>query len=135
MSDEITWTCDVCGEPVLDGDGYVHVSETDRATYRRDAAVWKARRPAPTGGPLDGLLDGGDLSAMPEWVRWLVHHAACNPRPNDVDTWIPVEQVRTPAGLLSWTLHLMGQCNTAEETDWISFVYRALHRNGINTRR
>ncbi|SKM39397.1 Uncharacterised protein [Mycobacteroides abscessus subsp. abscessus] len=130
---DLIWVCDVCGKPVRDGAGYIHVSDADRAEYRRNLTAWESKRPTPTGGPLDGLRSGGGLMTYPEGAKWRVHHAACDPRPDDADYRIPVERCRNTTELLCWTVHLMGKSWTAKETDWTDFVYRALRRNGIRT--
>lgn len=129
---DLIWICDVCEKPVRDGDGYIHVSDADRAEYRRNLADWEATRPKPTGGPLDGLRSGGN-AIFPEDAKWWVHHGKCDPRPDDADYRIDVHRIRTHAAMLCWTVHLMGKSWTAEETDWSYFVYRTLRRSGIRT--
>ncbi|WP_458317879.1 hypothetical protein [Mycolicibacterium brisbanense] len=135
MSDtsDLIWACDSCGKPVRDGTGYIHVSDFDRAEYRRNLAAWEATLPPRTGGPLDGLLSGRDLMNYPKPAKWQVHHGKCDPDPDAPDYWFAVERCRTPAAMLRWTAHLLGKGWFAEETDWSDFVYRTLRRSGVST--
>lgn len=114
----LVWTCNACGRPVNDGDGYIHVSYAELGQYERDKKAWEEKWPG------EGSLRFIPASAyfdFPHQVRWRTHHAACDPNPDSYDYWIDVERVRSNSGLLARTAHLMGK-RWLKNTNWDTVI-------------
>lgn len=62
-----------------------------------------------------------------EPLNWRPYHDACLPDPNRYG--IPVEDLRTPAGLIRWTAHLYSK-RWAHETNWHHVISAAVPRKG-----
>lgn len=107
---KLIWPCDVCKKPIADGTGYLHISAAGLSAYKRDLAVWYEEHP----GTFHNL---GELMDMPDEVRWEAHHHDCDPDSDTADYWFRVSEVRTHAGLLRWTAHLMGK-SWIGDTNW-----------------
>jgi hypothetical protein len=114
LTPELLAICDVCLQPIDDGDGSVWVDQ--------HAAHAVARQPVATVD--DGPFEALDLTNLPEDVIWHTSHTACGEMPS----WayaIPVERIRTWQAFLHWTVHLMDK-KWLETTDWQMFVLRSL---------
>jgi hypothetical protein len=109
----LTWLCQSCQEPVADGAGYLHVNHTEVHHVQREHADFDKRHP--------GVVNMGELLALPDLAEWMVHHATCDPRPESNDYWIGIERIRTHAAVINWTSHLMGK-NWLTYTNWINLL-------------
>lgn len=105
MSEPLLWTCDECGKPVTDGDGWVTIDYAELNAYRDATADWEKAHPTPEHGLRCFSLT--DLMELPDPVRWHVWHRACDPNIDSCDYCIDVERIRTAAQILKWTAHLM----------------------------
>lgn len=106
--------CDICLEPIADGDGSVWV-DPDAA----DKAVRLSNATADSSQRLDEFL-----AANTEDVPWHTTHSTCQ----DIPTWayaIAVERIRGWPAYLHWCAHLMGK-TWIDGTDWQEFVLRSL---------
>ena len=113
MVNELTWTCAVCDRPVADGSGHL-VIEMSQVTVAEDR--WSAFTTEHAGGySLDELLDA------PDPVPWRAVHVDCEPDSGPYA--IEIAKVRTHAGLLAWTAHLMSK-SWLRVTDWSSVIAR-----------
>jgi hypothetical protein len=113
----IVWRCDVCGEPVADGAGYLtmHYGEL----HERDRAVkaWEERIASKYPGPRRAY-PMSELVDYPERVRWHVLHSACDPRPDSGDDyWIGIERIRSASDVIRWSSHLLEK-RWIQETSW-----------------
>jgi hypothetical protein len=113
---DLTWRCLNCGEPVLDGTGYLHVNHTEIDSVRAAHDAFDKR----THGVIAGK-DWDDWFALPDHAPWGIHHASCDPRPESNDYWVAIERVRTQAAMLTWTAHLMEK-NWIGYTNWIELI-------------
>lgn len=112
----LQWICDTCQTLVFDGDGYIHVDHIDVSMNQAATSRWK----------LDNR-DSADMSGffnLPKPVRWMVHHAHCDPDPDSGDYWFGVESARTHARILALTARLMAK-SWLPFTDWDRFIERA----------
>lgn len=111
---ELVWRCNVCGQPVTNGDGYIHVDLTKAHKYDADYKALRNRVSAkdPAGWR---SWEGEDLEALMDLkpVPWEIHHLACDPHPEHYCYWFDVARARTHAHLLDWTAHLL-------EKDWLN---------------
>lgn len=123
MTPKLIWVCKECKRPVADGDGYLHVSEVGLAEHRAGVKRWEAEHP----GTIHTL---GELMDLPDDVPWQVHHHACDPNPETGDYWFSVNEVRTHAGLLRWTAHLMGK-RWLDATNWSAVIRDQADRGGL----
>ena len=124
----LVWLCDVCGQPVDNDKGYIHV-DTARARQKgREYAELKKRVQQKCGSEGFTVWSGADLMDIPNPLRWEVHHRSCDPNIDRDDYWIDVSRARTHAHLLSWTAHLMHK-RWAEWTAWDDFIRKAA---GVN---
>lgn len=114
---QIVWLCNVCGDPIENGQGYLEVDL--RAVFRVEAWWREHRQNNPQGKPvdIDALLSG------PEPVRWLAHHADCDSDPDYSGYWFDIHRARTHAQLLNWTAHLMEK-SWLEYTNWSDLIRR-----------
>lgn len=119
VSNKITWTCDVCGQPVDDGTGYLHASYLD-IQAAKDARKQYDQEHAPDGG-----WQVVDLLNLPKRAPWQVHHRACDPRPDGGDYIIEVERIRTHLEVLERTAHLLEK-TWLPLTDWNSIIQRVV---------
>lgn len=117
----LVWECEVCGEPIEDGAGYLTVSYADMAAYDKAHQEFRDRHRTPGGWV---VYSGTDLADFPNEVSWRVLHAACDPKPDSYDYWIGVERVRSQSDVLSWTAHLLGK-NWLPITGWDAIVRKA----------
>lgn len=108
--DLIQWTCAVCESPVADGDGCLTVSLVAAEQAAASIKAWDEAHP-------NGALLGEIINAYPGPTPWLCLHHACNDDPDDAVYERPVEDLRTPACVLSVTAHLMGK-SWLQYTDW-----------------
>jgi len=120
-SRRIDWACDVCGEPLWDGAGYVTVGEADvKEVVRADAEFRKKGEEAP-GRPGWPVHRASDFAKLPEPARWLFRHHACDPAPDAPDYWFDIAEIRTEAALLSKTAQLMEK-EWLTATNWIDVI-------------
>ncbi|MGH3500338.1 MAG: hypothetical protein ACRDQA_05480 [Nocardioidaceae bacterium] len=98
---DVVWTCRECGQPVLDGGGYVEVSRVE-AQRVRDSALAEP--------------DGGDLA------HWTAVHSRCNGQHHGYG--VAVEGVRTFTGLAVYTADLV-QRAWFHDTDWLQVLGEA----------
>jgi hypothetical protein len=117
----ITWICDVCDDPIDDGDGYIGVDAT-AATCAYLAVLDLECRQRSAGGIQ--FVSMSDLAALPKPERWFVVHQTCDPHPHrESDYHFDVARCRTVPELLGWNAHLSGK-NWHARTDWPSFMQR-----------
>lgn len=102
---ELSWTCAVCQTPVLDGQGHLVV---DMPAVNEAEQRW-----GDLGDKHSGGYSVGDLLAAPDPVEWRAVHLTCEPEGSPYA--IEIANVRTHAGLLAWTSHLM-------EKSWLRFT-------------
>lgn len=117
----LAWICQACGFPIADGAGYLHVDLAKIGQYEAAEAAFKDEHRQ------DGLLAYSAsewFDAMPPTPRWRIHHRACDPYLDAADYWIGVETVRTHAGLLDWTAHLLGK-SWLQSTTWDDLIRHA----------
>jgi len=103
-SQQLVWTCDECGRPIRDGDGWVTIGYADIRAYRVAAADWERRHPRGDGWR---ILSLGEYEDFPNPVRWHVWHRRCDPDITSEDYFIDIDRIRTVAQLLEWSSHLM----------------------------
>lgn len=116
----LVWVCEVCRQPVDDGEGYIHVVYHDINTRQRAKLAYdEAQRVKGSWAP----YDLGALRDLPEEAHWAVHHIKCDPDISSGDYVINVERARSHAALLHWTAHLMGKA-WIEYTDWDDLIDR-----------
>lgn len=113
MSAELTWSCAVCSTPVADGAGFLTV---DMPSVQEVDQAWDDFREKHPGG-----YDLTELIDMPDQVRWRAVHEACEEEGSSYS--IEIAKVRTHAGLLKWTAHLMGK-RWLSSTDWAEVIDR-----------
>ncbi len=105
--------CDICLQPIADGEGHVWVDQ--------DAADTAARNTLPDTDTIQSL---NDLLNSGEDVSWHTTHTACH----DMPSWayaIDVERICTWPGYLHWCAHLMDK-EWLHATDWQCFVLNSL---------
>lgn len=144
------WRCDVCGEPIADGDGYICGDRRDairRGAEKRREAARRAAAEASASSAVERLEAARvDLVAMIEreearrllipasairtfgLASWCAYHDACDPAPERYGYCIEVERCRTLAALLDWNVHLSGK-EWVRHTNWPHFLQRQLDRN------
>lgn len=118
---KLTWICQACGFPIADGTGYLHVDLAKIGQYEAAKAAFKDKHRQ------DGMLAYSAaewFDAMPPTPRWRIHHRACDPDPDAADYCIDVETVRTHAGLLGWTAHLLEK-SWLRSTTWDDLIRHA----------
>lgn len=104
--DELIAVCDHCRVEVENGDGALDVDT----------------------GAVGRALDSARLESRPAPVPWTVRHTRCAGNRSHAYT-IPVERVRTWAGLLSWWVHLTEK-DWFPMTGWTELVASALNPHG-----
>lgn len=109
---QLLWLCETCGQPIADGEGYLHV-DLDEVRHATDAGA-KVNR--------EGTVDVAALLDVPD-VHWRTHHGRCDPRPESNDYCIAVERARDHADLLARTAHLSGK-RWIDVTDWYDLMAR-----------
>lgn len=114
---DLTAVCDVCVQPIADGEGHVWV-DTDAA----DQAA-RAARQLDARGDAGELLSGTDLFADTD-APWHTTHTTCL-QPLAWAYTIEVERIRTWPAYLHWTAHLMGK-GWIDGTNWQDLVLRSL---------
>jgi hypothetical protein len=111
VSQTIVWTCEACGQPIADGEGYVTVDYADIHAYEAAMRAWedrvRAKMPAEWRERGGLMFTGADLLDHPETVRWRMLHAACDPRPDSSDYCIAIERIRTTAEAFEWAAHML----------------------------
>lgn len=123
MSEQLlVWSCQVCGLPIADREGYVHVDALE--ANRRMIEARESER-ARNGRRSVSLAD---LLALPKDIPWQVHHTACAAQPDGPDYWIDVETIRRMDQLMSWSLHVTEKNWVNEATDWHEFAAAAVAR-------
>lgn len=117
MAVELEFICDVCSQPVEDGEGSLYVRFSDLNAYRREQAEWDAAHPG-------SAFDLAALMQMPRRAPWWIHHDRCQPE-DDADGYhIDVERIRTWRAMVGWTAHLMEK-NWLGNTNWRSVLGNA----------
>jgi hypothetical protein len=112
----VTWTCEVCGQPIADGEGYVAMSYAELHEYKPALKAWEERIAEAYPGPWRAY-PFSELHDHPSPVRWHVLHGRCDPRPEGDDYWIGTERIRTAADVISWSAHLLEK-NWIQDTTW-----------------
>ncbi|MBX9244656.1 hypothetical protein ICW40_07510 [Actinotalea ferrariae] len=107
----LTWSCAVCSKPVSDGAGFLTV---DMPSVQEVDRAWDDfKRSHPRG------YEVAELADMPEPVPWRAIHEACEVEGSTYS--IEIAKVRTHAGLLKWTAHLMGK-RWLSSTNWADVI-------------
>lgn len=114
----LTWTCQVCGFPIADRAGYLHV---DLAKVGQHEAAKIAFEDKHRQGGFVGYSAAEWIDEMPPMPRWRIHHRACDPDPDATDYCIDVESARTHASLLDWTAHLLEK-SWLRSTTWDDLI-------------
>jgi hypothetical protein len=114
----LTWSCHQCGGPIADGAGYIFISGKGIELYEEALKAWETENPGPTYGIYD-------LASMPERPKWLATHTDCQPDNQHYE--IAVDEFRTPADVIKWTVHLMGKAWLAS-TAWQDLLNRVLRQ-------
>ena len=111
----IDWRCDLCQDPLADGD-YATVDENDVQEVRRARADLeeRTRHPEFTGVH---IYSGQDFGTLPPPARWLFRHHRCDPQPDSPDYSFDIANIRTEGALLAWSAHLMDK-NWLDATNW-----------------
>ena len=117
----MNWKCDVCGEKIRSGKGYVVICDNETKGYPNAAARRRARRKeaftaeqAAGDTPeekaralLANAVTGVALWAIdPEYNELAVMHSACDPNPETGAYWIAVERIGTLDDWLRFVCHL-----------------------------
>lgn len=123
MKQKLVLDCTVCGSPVDNGDGYIHLPY---AEVRRYEAEQK-----------DNLSQSGGWTPM-QWdvfmshkgpARWEVAHRGCDTHGDDCRYFVDIERCRTLSDLLMWTGHLWEK-GWIYDTNWGKFVCEITRKNG-----
>lgn len=122
-SHNITWTCQVCREPINAGAGYLYIDYADIAAMDRQERDWKEYRSTLGDHPVISLAEYAERNPILH-APWRVHHDRCDPDPDSHAYWIAVGRAQTHADLLTWTAHLMGK-NWLHHTNWADLIRRA----------
>lgn len=118
----LEWPCDICGEKVEDGEGYLTVSYRDIAQWEQWHEEFdRSRRERAQGGITFYCVS--DLNDMPPRAAWKVLHRRCDPEPASSDYWYEIGRIRTPADVFARTAHLMGK-RWINSTDWQNVLWR-----------
>jgi hypothetical protein len=112
----IVWRCDLCGDPIADGCGYLTLSYAQLHEHERAVKAWDERIAAKYPGPLR-CYPMSELADFPGPVVWGVLHRGCDPEPERSDYWIAVERIRTAGEVISWSAHLLGK-RWVQSTTW-----------------
>lgn len=110
-SSEVTWPCAICGIDIEDGAGDLVIDQTAVADAETAWATYRQGR--------SKVISLDVLAAAPADVPWRAIHDSCTPEADEYA--IPIEGVRTPAGLLAWTAHLMGMV-WLPRTNWVDLI-------------
>lgn len=118
----IEWMCEVCGQFIKKGAGYIQCPTAELQRYEDEMAAW--REEYPDKGPVDGFapVDWTALFAMPDKAHWTVVHRECDPLPDDDGYWFGTERALSAIDLLQWTAHLMEK-DWLDQTDWQRFIH------------
>lgn len=134
----LTWGCEMCGDPIKDGDGYIELPSSERRRYAAELNDWESRRPKPTHQTtsFDGVMDSPaawkHVMSMPPKSHWWAIHRSCDPNIDGGGYWFDVSRIRSHADVLEWTTHLMAK-RWIGDTDWLQLIGRvtATGSNGI----
>ena len=110
MTAELTLICEGCRMPFTDG-GCLWISFADIQRASQQDADWHAAHPA------GEAVDITTFLSLPGGAVWHAHHDRCMPPEGESSYDVDVGQVRTWAGLVRWTVHLMGK-RWLEFSDW-----------------
>jgi hypothetical protein len=116
---ELALRCHGCAGPVTGDHGYLWVPLGQVQTAEQAYLLWEQRHDKRREQLL--LTNLADLLSLPEPVRWRAHHEACDP---DAENWnyrIPALQLSTRAGLLDWSVHILGK-HWSRVTDWTELM-------------
>jgi hypothetical protein len=120
----LTWTCEVCDEPIANNAGYVTANYAEFGAHQdwhREFDERKRREAEAEGKRFVGFRLS-ELDDSPPRARWRALHQGCDPDVGSTDYWIGVERCRTLPELIHWTAHLMGK-NWIGSTDWDKLLY------------
>ena len=119
----VTWTCEICGSAIADGEGYVAMSFAELHANDRAVKSWEERNAG------RGFMPVKDFISYPTAVRWHVLHAACDPDLDASSYWFPIERMRTPADVIARSAHLLGK-RWIQATDWDALLRDVAARLG-----
>lgn len=118
-NDALVLLCDVCGEPVPDGGGWLSVLRDEVSRFERFHAELRS---IPVGPGLKSP-SLAELLSGPREAKWHVFHADCDPDVEAASYHMAVERCRTPRDLLRWNAHMIDK-RWITSTDWGDFLER-----------
>jgi hypothetical protein len=110
MTAELALICESCLQPFTSA-GCLWISFADIVRASQQDAEWHEAHPA--GEAIDIMT----FLTLPGEAVWHTHHDRCMPEPGRDSYDIGAEQVRTWAGLVRWTTHLMAK-RWLDVSDW-----------------
>ncbi len=114
--DQIQWLCHQCSAPIENATGYLAMDVEALRSYEVDPGNTDGAATPVTDETLEALADS------PEQLQWLAFHTTCGEESSLAGPYvIPIEEVRTPRGLLSWTGQL-GEKPWLRSTDWFDLL-------------
>lgn len=125
----LEWACEICGETIDDGDGYIELPRSERRRYTEQLKDWESDNPQPDVEPTlceqlrNIQTDWNRFVSMPAKAHWWAIHRTCDPNINSGGDWFDVATIRTHFDVLDWTAHLMSK-NWINDTDWHRLIKR-----------
>lgn len=126
--ERIEWECEVCNQPIEEGDGFlwVDIDEADRVATAKEH--WRREHTSGEGT----LCTVDDPLDAPAEARWHQTHHACRPKDEIRGYEVDVGRIRTPWLLLTWTSHLLGKLWVYENSNWLGLVKDVAHAHGAD---
>jgi len=122
----LTWCCELCGEAIDDGDGYIELPASERRRYAAEMKEWQSLRLKHANVAViawDEEIDLGELMQMPTKAHWWAVHRSCDPNVDGGGYWFDVARIRTQGDVLSWVSQLMSK-RWLDHTDWDRLIGR-----------
>ena len=118
----IDWgACEVCHDPIgADSQATIELPPVNELADIEDA--WKRYHAA---RDTEVFVNLATLLALPAPAHWRVVHGTCSDRADTTAYALLVDEVRTHADLLRWTVHLHDK-TWFHSTDWDDLVRKAI---------
>lgn len=119
MTEKLTWNCNECGEPILDGAGYLHFRNEDMlAHFDAEFEYWAAK-----------MVDGIDreFHTVPK-APWLFTHRKCDADAAALNTRYVIADTRSWADLFEIVADTLKK-PYAGHTALVDFLYEALEQH------